>query len=73
MHIVTRGLAAYLAVHELELRVRSRSLGRRTTATLVRVQWSAIGQNEWAMEADDLDGAIDSAVEAHRAWTRKAS
>lgn len=57
-------LERYLDEHGLELRVKK--LFRRWSAALTL--WGADAQ-EWRMEGDDLKGAIDSAIEAHRACT----
>ena len=64
-------LERYLFENALSLAVRCGISGgrRRWSATLTSTVLR-IGVSEWAMDADDLSAAVDSAIEAHKAWTR---
>jgi hypothetical protein len=60
----------YFDAHGLELRAR-RVNPQRWEAKLLTAKWSATHNSEWAMEGDDLAGAVDSAIAAHSANMRK--
>lgn len=56
----------YLTAHRLDLRVRFNAARRRWEASLFT--WNAV-DGPWEMDANDLAGAVSSAIEAHRVHT----